>query len=642
MKINVNLKLISFELTVGMSITNRFPIIENIIENKQLFIGKSKWTLTIIATRMAKYDKKMIEYFYNLTFKNMMNDILVEQICFYTCYGTENSIEIRELADKLDSNIKKKIRIFEISDIGDNEYLKLSIALEKIRNGMDVILIDYGYGFINQSRNKILFNEGDIYVKIIKPTDLDALYSATIKKFGMREIIDTSIIIIPHSIRIIDCIAKSLMMANQIEKEFGYMTINTAIALTIVCNKMNVTIKDLMEESFGINFVSYDDQTTRNLNKELNTLRINEIPKFEISLDTENYLFYPHLDVNTDGLELNYLGSNIFSPKLFNTNGFYVTDKKITDNPYYSMFKRFHDPKMGIYVKKNINAKVIPQILHHIWLKGDPNTKYINAWKRILREPWKYILWTEENLFTDILNNNNRWTKIYQNETNQKVKNIIAKLSILERYGGLLIDSSVIPTKNISDDFLMNKFIIGFLNEKEFGTKLSFRIIASVPGEYKYTGYGTVPSIINPARRPFEKYGYSNIKIENKREENDIDINNTSTIMIFEDLYRKMIEDNQEDRIAALENIIIHNSDVTIYPSYYFSTNYDDLPMELRDLTMCIRLMEKNKERKFDRYQKTEPQRSYIITNEGIVSRLRENPRDRLLNTNRILHEQNA
>ena len=64
------------------------------------------------------------------------------------------------------------------------------------------------------------------------------------------------------------------------------------------------------------------------------------------------------------------------------------------------------------------------------------------------------------------MNNNNRWTKIYQNETNQKVKNIIAKLSILERYGGLLIDSSVIPTKNISDDFLMNKFITKFFRLK--------------------------------------------------------------------------------------------------------------------------------------------------------------------------------
>jgi hypothetical protein len=617
-----------------MSIINGYYI-KNMINNKHLSKKRLKWELAIIVTQIYLNNQKDMEkYFYELTIKNIMEDIFVEKIHFFIYGNTDNNNKkrIEELVEKMDTKIIEKINILEIPPFTDPGFFKLSVMQKLIRNGTNTIVIEYGYGFIRQSEYglSLIDIERNIYTRIMEISNMNVSQTLIIDKFGLNEIIDMNVMIIPYSIESDYYITSSLTLAERIKLNDRHLA--SSIALTIIYKKTNVTIKNMNNEPFGNNFVSYYNKSTRNLIRELNILGVDTIPRLVLSFDFNSHLFYPYLDIIIDDLESYPMIPNSPLPKIFNTNGFYVKSSII--NPYPLIFKRFNDKNEGIYIKKKEGSRMIPQILHHVWLnQDDPDTRYTRAWGKILREPWKYMLWTEKELFSDILDDSNRWSKVYKNEINQETKKVIAYLSILEKYGGLVIDSLTIPTRNIPDDLLMNKFVISFLNEKDFGTKISFRIMASVSGKYQYNVHGIIPSIVNPARRPFEKYIFSKVEQTKKDMINDT---NTNTTMVFEDLYRIIVTDNETDKTTMLEKVLLNSPDVTIYPSYYFNPNNYVHPKKTKELTVCICLWPKNVKQDSTKQQRVEPQRSYNVSTKGIMAKLNENPKDRLKTMNLI------
>jgi mannosyltransferase OCH1-like enzyme len=104
------------------------------------------------------------------------------------------------------------------------------------------------------------------------------------------------------------------------------------------------------------------------------------------------------------------------------------------------------------------NQKKIPQIIHQIWIgpRKKPE-KWMKQWENdyIKMYPsYKYIFWNEEKIDNEL-----NWTpklrKMYDLEQEYYGKSDIARLIILNQYGGIYIDSdSVWVNKKNLDDII--------------------------------------------------------------------------------------------------------------------------------------------------------------------------------------------
>ena len=409
----------------------------------------------------------------------------------------------------------------------------------------------------------------------------------------------------------------------------------TNISLTITGIQSNIFVKNIEDTAFSKNFVSYNNN--KSLNSMIKESYTNIMGKIDInklpSYDNSDFIYYPYLDIYNMGAnepKTRIILSEL--PKFFNTNGFF-TD--LEPNKIYSnMFKRFDNKMSGLFVKNERGKVIIPHILHHLWLDfQEPIKNYTNAWGRILKEPWMYMVWTENNLRQDVLKNS-KWEKIYYNE-NQRNRLLIAYLAILEKYGGFVIDSFTLPLKLIPDEMLTSKFMMSFMDEKNFGTKLSYRIMASVPGEVEKKM--ELNKKYDAARRPFEGPNnfFRDIKTTKLDKLDREKINNENNIIIFplffENIHR-ILSIGGDDKLQTLENYIINNPDVIIYPSYYFNPNTYIFPKKLLKLAICINLWKLITEKT---HNKTSLTRNYKINTQGIIAQLEENPKDRLKNLNK-------
>ncbi len=112
-----------------------------------------------------------------------------------------------------------------------------------------------------------------------------------------------------------------------------------------------------------------------------------------------------------------------------------------------------------------INNEKISKIIHQIWLgPKTPPLKYMKQWEvdYIKMYPdFKYIFWNEEKIEKDLL-----WPKklkeLYDIETTYYGKSDIARLVILNQYGGIYIDSDSVWVNNKN----LNDLIIKAYNEK--------------------------------------------------------------------------------------------------------------------------------------------------------------------------------
>lgn len=101
-----------------------------------------------------------------------------------------------------------------------------------------------------------------------------------------------------------------------------------------------------------------------------------------------------------------------------------------------------------------------PKIFHYVWIGGRPfPPKYkelINIWKED-HPQWEFILWNEEAIEKFGLENYN----LYKNVQNPSVRLGIVRSEVLNRYGGVYIDTDFLSVKSL-DDLLYLKFFAGY------------------------------------------------------------------------------------------------------------------------------------------------------------------------------------
>lgn len=93
-------------------------------------------------------------------------------------------------------------------------------------------------------------------------------------------------------------------------------------------------------------------------------------------------------------------------------------------------------------LRKNINKKKIPKIIHQIWLgPREPPFIFIDTWKLYCKKyKWEHKLWRENDIIKLKLKN----IDLYNNSKSYQQKSDIARYEILYKYGGVYLDADMI------------------------------------------------------------------------------------------------------------------------------------------------------------------------------------------------------
>jgi hypothetical protein len=637
-----------------MSIANRHPIVRNIINNKKNPISlqpNKKWNLILFRLYHNSIEADLEKFIDDQIVKTLKYDFAINYVYIYTYQSQEKNQFYDHLIKKYDA------KLVELPNTDFQNTMRLSIIKKFIDGGQNSIFISNNGCCVNgccaneYNKNDVSFlnSNNDIFAYVISVEKMNKSFQQIANKLNMGEIVSPDILIIPYSIPNKIFIDSSFKIAAQLKINNEELAIN--IALSINYMKQPNNIKNIESSELANYFLNYF--FNKNHLSEIKEIKICSLPHSNVKHESiqslflpfnhKDYIYYPYFDVNGEPSIIDQtfeFGQDLVKlPHIFNTNGFKY--ENIPDKKYYStMFKRFGEKTSGLFIKKDKNMIIVPKILHHVWLNDTPVTNYTNSWQKILKEPWKYNVWTKENLQTNVLNNN-RWNKLYTEETNVALKILVAYLAILEKYGGFIIDSFIIPLKLVPDEMLTHKFMLSFADEKNSGTKLSYRIISSVPGSSLEFESQKNSIKYDAARRPFE--GINNFfidiklqqqqKMEQKIIQENESINETTNPLFFDKLYDIISNPNNPDKIYLVEKFLVTNADTIIYPSYYFNPNYYIYPKKLVDCTVCINLW---KLESANVRTKTDIKRTYKISTQGIVAKLSENPRDRFRNNNKI------
>lgn len=618
-----------------MSISNRHPIVRQIVNDlANIKKIKSKWTIVFFETKQINPENIFVKnHFYKTTIESINKHLVLDKIFVYI----RQNIHTTAMFDSLCKEYPATLTLIELP-IGFNHNSVTLVVIKNIINNTNsnIIFFQDGYGYLDISKKinyeNSPFTQTCIYANIISNTD-DNIYNDIMKKFSLEKLILPNVLIIPFNKTNGGMIEYALNISNGLQSHDNDLV--TSISLTVVSIKKN-GIKNIHDTILSNNFVLLaENKNIYNTIRELaiigstnfNTKLSQEI----ISFDNPDYIYYPYMDL--DLMPTNIIDRTNISdfPAIFNTNGFSFgqnNEKSIYD----TMFKRFNNTSQGIFIKKSKSKSIIPKILHHFWINEPPSQNYTNAWARILREPWIYIVWTVEKLLVEFADNN--WLKLYNIENNYNTKLLLIYIMVLEKYGGIAINSFSLPLKLITDDFLSNKCVVSFYNEANQQFELSNRMMALVPG----ISCGSSKTIdYDAATRPFrgsnaffrDMYFKNKEKFESNRKCTD-DSDEPVIYPQFYDRVRRNFCSNSANKMESFKNILLKDPAVTIYPSYYFDPNIELFPHKLSKLAFFINLWKPVVSE--DVPIKTELKRTYKITPGAMVARLKENPRDRLLN----------
>ena len=638
-----------------MSITNRHPLVKKILNDLDSYSRlKSKWNIIFFETK--KIEPKNIQIknnFYKMIIKSLNTILLVDKIFIYI---RQNLHTLDMFSDIANHN---EIELVELP-IGLNyNSITLFILKKSMESQPNIIFFVDDYGYINlacpkpnlasdkvniYNHDQDLFTDGYIHAKIIDKNvignsitpDMDYIMD----KFSLDKLICPNFFIIPFTDTNADFINYAFTISNSLQSQNN--DFSTMISLTVSSIKKKITIKNTDTP----NIISIaNDKSIYNTIRELSVIKnINfnaELSKELIPYDHPDYLYYSYMDLDAEPIIFNFDADIYHMPHIFNTNGFGF-DTHVDKSIYSSMFKRFNKGDCGLFIRKSKSKPLIPKILHHFWLLDDPVINYTDLWARILREPWSYIIWTEEKLINEFKGNN--WLNLYNNETNYNTKLVILYLMVLEKYGGIAIDSYSIPLRLITDDFLSNKCVVCFSNESSPNINLSHRMIALVPA-YPGGGIYSEPGKkkdYDAARRPFEGKNpfFRDIYRKNKEKlmaNKQISDNKNEPISypeLYEIIYRNFLS-TEKNKLESLKNILLNDPNVIVYPSYYFDPNIEIFPKKLAKLAFFINLWKPIVTDNIP--TQTELKRIHKITQGAMIARLKENPRDRLLNERRTL-----
>ena len=572
-----------------------------------------KWILIIYTDKQCNMDKQ----------HNMDEQQQYDQFLLYTTKSLKLGMDISQIYYDKSRTILELISEF---------------VLGKKKN---VIFLSRSVGFINLNlthRNIFLplitGVDRHIYASIREYSNNNE-YQSISKKFGINKFINSELLIIPYSITNCDYINKTINLSNMLSTQNKQFVVN--ISLTISALKYPNLVKNIDMLDTNNQFVNIDNPNiTTILNEfeiknDVNVFVDSELEKLASYYHNPEYIYYPYFDVNVFPKKIIDNSS-----KIFNTNGISIDTNKL---PYQLIYKRYNTPTSGLFVKKDECNAIVPKILHRIWLDSDHAHK-----DKLLNPLWTHLTWTNENIKNELLANS-RWEKIYymyttpNNQYNQ-LQYLVVAITILEKYGGLVIDPSIILTKSIPIELLKSKISITFQNESQ-NTELSYMMIASVPGKlfFHSNEKNTSQTIIDPARFPFEGKNnfFRDVKLaQHASLSNNID--DTQTIIypeLFDAVYY-ILSNPATNTLFLLHQLLINDPNIVIYPSYYISNNYL-LQKKLSEInfgqTKIIPTRSKNI---IINTTREPPQRDTKMSHTSMAVRLSENPRDRSKNNRRI------
>lgn len=590
-----------------MSLLNYYPNVANIVHNP--FSTTEPWNIVLLKIGQTHNFINILDI---LTINTLSKDLNINLHVYLNVEFNEQNI-IDEIKSDITFDINNNVKFTKLSPEYSNDSVKLSILKHFMDQNKNIILLDNGWGLIKNffGNSKSVFAlETTAVGKIIDKLDIESL-------------VDANIIIVPHT---------------ETNKNFINISYNIASKLKISPNIVTNLSLTLTKNKLGIDFIPIDEKYKSYIFNIKNTSHVKNIeelsmitlPRNEIKLSTEylnNYIYYPYMDLNLTP----DLSNDVKITNIFNSRGHKY--EMVIDNIFKTFTKRFVDPTEGIYLRKTNGNIIIPKILHHIWIDNNESTKYSNAWQKKLVEPWEYKLWTNDDIEL-FINNNIKWQKLYRRNNTHIFKMLIIYLSILETYGGVVINSYVLPLNDIPNDMLSHKFVIGFQNETSHGTTLSFQTLLSVKGmtdDIKIKHF-------DAAREPFEGINKFFIDVKTKKRNRNNVLSDGINPGLFNKLYSTLlsIDTNSNKNIDKIVAILMQDASVYIYPSYYFSPSSYLYPKQLLDLAIMIPFQKNNDQIKTN-IIKTPLVRNFNVTPNAILSRLNENPRDRYQTNQKIL-----
>lgn len=506
-----------------MSLSSKYLFLKEIEKSKQL--AKDAWIIIFYLDFTVNFKDDYFELFLENSINTLIKELHVTEINIYVPHQSMRSF-----------NKLKTCPIITFSKISLSPILVIKNSLQAKHN---IIFLQNGYGYLR--------NKNSILTRLITTHILAPRIDNTI---------DPRLLILPNNI----------LTKNTIEDVL-------CVGSWELVNKKGNLIKDLSEFDFSSNFIVYGENL-RCIISEFVNLTNKKLMNY-ISYDQKDFYYYPCLDSNHIKQYILETDSEIKQKfnqmNIINTNGFAIAiDNHI--KIWTNLYRRYMDKTSGIFIRKRVSKYLIPKILHHIWFMSQPNSKYKEVWPRYLRSPWQYRIWDLEQI--QQLLQKSRWG-IFQTD-NLELKSIIVRAAILEEFGGLTVDSHVIPINPIPDEILDSMFIISFFDEQYSGTKLSYRVIGSI-------------------------------------KETDL----------FDEIYRILI-DNFQNGLKIIHTKVLFDDRITIYPSYYFNPNGYLLPISLLTRTICISLWEQFLEKP---KVKCKENINYTV---DLMTKLNENPKDRI------------
>ena len=474
-----------------------------------------------------------------------------------------------------------------------------------VRSKQNVIFFRYDQGFDPLDHLEHYLDQPRIYANAVENSER-ALFKSICSVLQTEEIVDSNLLLVPYTTSNAKFITKAFELGPSIRTRDE--TLATNICLTIV-NNTTPLIK-----FFSQTYIPYGRHKI--FHRLLQELAIS--PQFtrNVPFDDPNFIYYPFLDID--------LPPNPPDPTacIFNTNG--ITFEPTPLAIQSLMYGRFDNGHSGFFSRIKEQPPIIPKILHQIFFQ-EVDLDQIQRWGRHLQEPWVHLVWTEREL-GEVME---RWHMPFQ--LNPQLRHLVASLAILEKYGGLVVGADHLPLKPLPDHMLGHKFWLGFWNEATNGITLYHGVLGSVPGNV-----GARPPIME-GRQPFLGINnfFKDVRIQNQRLTDPrapvVTASGTEIVTngpLFENLYRILGSDlDLENKISSLDLYLMTNPDVMIYPSYYFNPHLPLVPKKLSKLAICTRLqrLSERKER-----IRTPLHRTFEVPLEGIVSKLGENPRDRI------------
>lgn len=182
-------------------------------------------------------------------------------------------------------------------------------------------------------------------------------------------------------------------------------------------------------------------------------------------------------------------------------NDFYQNITQLDE--WHALANKYSLYKKGIFLNDQ-NEEKIPKIIHQIWIgpKKFPSkySKWASTWKK-LNPTWIYKFWTESNLVELKFKNQRK----IDSSKNIGYKTDLIRYEILEKFGGIYIDTDFECIRPIPDDFLKYNFVscLVFSNQPQIAngmmmSKVNSKLINEIINNIKFDGKTEDPmKIIN-------------------------------------------------------------------------------------------------------------------------------------------------